>query len=158
MEEIIYFEINNWFSGRDYPNDKTFTNWVADRQFSKDEWCKENRLCVMTGAIDMSSNWCVAAPKKWVLENCPDILTDKEIKYATIITGWDKEQNKSVSRREEHVKKYSDFLCHPDEDGVVYGHISNWQFPEYCEENFGVEWNNSYWDDQDYDEDETNED
>lgn len=25
-EDIIYFEIDNWFSGRDYPNDEIFRN------------------------------------------------------------------------------------------------------------------------------------
>ena len=29
--EIIYFELNNWFCGRDYPNSESFIGWV-DRE------------------------------------------------------------------------------------------------------------------------------
>ena len=28
--EIVYFELNNWFSGRDYPNEEPFTTWCDD--------------------------------------------------------------------------------------------------------------------------------
>ena len=117
MEEIVYFEINNWFAGRDYPNDEIFYKWIKDCQFRDNEWCKQNKLCVMCGAIDMSMNYCVAAPKSWTVKT--------------------------------HKKKYSDFICQPDEDGYAYGHISGWEFPEYKEENFGVTWNNSWWGDED---------
>jgi hypothetical protein len=152
MEEIIYFEINNWFAGRDYPEDEIFYKWINDYQFGKDEWCKQNKLCVMCGAIDMSMNYCVAAPKSWVEKNCPRLLTDEEYEYKIITSGWDKETVKTCK------KKYSDFLCYPDSDGEVFGHISDWQFPEYCEENFGVTWNDSWWGDSDEDEDEDDED
>ena len=33
MEEIVYFEINNWFADRDYPNDEIFYKWIKDCQF-----------------------------------------------------------------------------------------------------------------------------
>lgn len=164
-EEIINFEINNWFSGRDYPNDEIFSKWIKDRQFSDDDWCKENKLCVKTGPIDMSSNWCISAPRSWVEANCPDLLTDKEIKYVTIIHQSKKKKlfggYEYEDVREEHTKKYSDFICHPEEDDAetVYGKISGWSFLEYCEENFGVTWDNSWWDDcyEDEEEEEENE-
>ena len=146
-EEIIYFEINNWFEGRDYPNDDIFRKYVDENQFSDDEWCKKNKICSMAGNIDMSTNWCVAAPRSWVEANCPDLLTDKECTYVLCSYGKDGE------KRTEYTKKYSEFLCHPDEDGDVYGKNDEWPFPEYKEENFGVTWNNSWWDEQ-YDEDE----
>ena len=153
MEEIIYFEINNWFAGRDYPDDEIFSKWINNYTFRNDEYCKENKLCVMCGAIDMSMNYCVAAPKSWVLENCPDLLSDKECTYqiATYNFKEDKQEIKTFT------KKYSDFLCYPDEDGEVCGHIADdWYFPEYCEKNFGVTWNNSWWgkDEDDGDDDE----
>ena len=150
-QEIIYFEIDNWFSGRDYPNDEIFRKWVAENQFSNDQWCKENKLCVVAGPIDMSMCWCVAAPRAWVEENCPKLLTDEEFTYATITCSW--KDGKEIQKREEHTKKYSDFLCYPDEEGDVYGHIEDWHFREYCEENFGVEWNDSWWGDESDDED-----
>lgn len=152
MEEIIYFEINNWFSGRDYPDDEIFHKWICDNQFRDNEWCKENKLCVMCGAVDMSMNYCVAAPKSWVEKNCPKLLTDEEYEYKIIKSGWDKETNDVKETEIIYTKKYSDFLCHPDEDSYVYGHISGWEFPEYKEENFGVTWNDSWWGDSNDDE------
>lgn len=146
-EEIVYFEINNWFAGKDYPKDEIFCKWIKDYQFKNDEWCKENKLCVMCGAVDMSMNYCVAAPKSWVEKNCPKLLTDEEYEYKIITSGWDKETDSVKETVKTYKKKYSDFLCYPDSDGEVFGHISDWQFPEYCKENFGVTWNNSWWED-----------
>lgn len=140
-EEIIYFEINNWFCGKDYPNDEIFDKWVNEMQFSDDEWCKTNRLCVVTGPIDMSINWCVAAPRSWVEENCPKLLSDEEFKYKIATVS---KEGRTIT---EHSKKYSDFRCYPDSDGDVYGNIDGWQFKEYCEENFGVSYNDSWWGD-----------
>ena len=146
MEEIIYFEINNWFEGRNYPPIESLAKLINSWKFRDDEWCKENKLCVMCGPIDMSMNYCVAAPKEWVLENCPELLTDEEYEYSTfLIKSWTKD-GKEIREEEKHTKKYSDFLCYPDEDGEVCGHIADdWYFPEYKEENFGVTWNNSWW-------------
>ena len=142
MNEIVYFEINNWFKFRDFPPDEIFCKWIRDNQFENDEWCKENKLCVMYGPIDMSMNYCIAAPKSWVLENCPNLLSDKEYSYQTY--GYDFEKKQDTI--EDKTKKYSDFLCFPDEDGDVYGHIADdWCFPEYKEENFGVTRNDSWW-------------
>lgn len=155
MEEIIYFEINNWFSGRDYPDDKIFRKWISDNQFGDNEWCKENKLCVKYGPIDMSMNYCVAAPKSWVEKNCPKLLTDEEREYV-IITSKPKINNGILVKlgikdkfeyketRTRYKKKYSDFLCHPDSAGDVYGHIAMWKFPEYKEDNFGATWYYEY--------------
>lgn len=140
MEEIVYFEINNWFCGRDYPKDEIFQKWIVDYQFRDNDWCKENKLVVLCGNVDMSISYCVAAPKTWVLENCPKLLSDEEYEYQTVI--WRGKGNEEI---QTHIKKYSDFLCHPDEDGDVYGWIDGWQFPEYCEENFGVHWHEYEW-------------
>lgn len=161
-EEIIYFEINNWFCGRDYPNDETFRKWVANRNFSDDKWCKENKLCVLYGPIDMSENWCVSAPRSWVEENCPQLLSDKSFDYVTITYKTDKETGQPVNIREEFSKKYSEFLCKPDVYDEVYGHIDYWLFPEYCEENFGCKHTNQWFEDNyggdyDYDDDDEEE-
>ena len=47
MEEIIHFEINNWFAGRDFLDDEIFRKWINDYQFRADEWCREYKICVM---------------------------------------------------------------------------------------------------------------
>lgn len=30
MNDIVYFELNNWFRGRDYPNDEPFVSWMSN--------------------------------------------------------------------------------------------------------------------------------
>lgn len=147
-EEIIYFEINNWFAGRDYPNEEPFKQWVKDEQFSDDAWCKENKLCVKWGYVDMSESWCVAAPRSWVEKHCPNLLSDKEFTYDLI---------SSRDGRQTYHNNYADFLCHADEDGIYHSCICGWVLPEYCEENFGAEFTNEYFDDLEDDEEEIDE-
>lgn len=143
MADVVYFELDNWFCGRDYPNAEPFISWMSNDlklRFGDKKWCKENKLCVKAGMIDMSVCFCIAAPREWVEANCPDLLTDKEYTYKVLFKEFDKEKNEWVDGEEMKPKKFSDFVCQPDEDGDAYGKISNWRFPEYCEENFGVEW------------------
>ena len=137
MTDVVYFELNNWFAGEDYPNAEPFISWVRDLCFSDNKWCKENKLVVSAGLIDMSANWCIVAPKEWVKQNCPDLLSDKEDTYKInkikIVNG--EEQKKTVECRAPFKK----FLRFPDseEDGDVYGRFG-WRFLEYTPENFGV--------------------
>ena len=113
MNEIVYFELNNWFAGKDYPDNERFINWMHNDlniKFSSEEWAEENHLCIAARLIDMSQNFCITATKDWVEKNCPELLTD-----------------------------YAQFLRHPDEDGDVYGRFGD-EFLPYEEENFGVTW------------------
>ena len=48
------------------------------------EWCKENKLCVLTGNIDMSQNWCITAPIGWVKENFPQLLSEERYTYTVM--------------------------------------------------------------------------
>ena len=136
--KIIYFNVNNWFGGRDYPPDEQMEKWIADRQFANDEWCKKNKLCVLCGPIDMSMNYCITATEEWVKENYPILLTDETYTYHTIV------YHDGINERREHTGKYSDFLRYPDEFGEVYGRYG-WKFREYSEENFGVSWTDEDW-------------
>lgn len=130
--DIVYFELNNWFAGRDYPNAEPFLSWLRNdfkiKFFDKD-WLKENKLCVAFSHIDMSSNFCITAKKEWVEQNCPELLT-----------------------------KYREFLRFPEvyEDGdiedTVYGQFDT-PFLEYTEENIGFHHGSSCYDDDDYYED-----
>ena len=111
--EVVYFELNNWFAGRDYPDEEPFISWMnVDVHTTKfednEEWVKENRLCVAWDFVDMSTNVCVTATRKWVEENCPNLLT-----------------------------KYAKFLRTPNKDGDVIGQFGH-PFLEYKEENIGV--------------------
>ena len=93
----------------------------------------------------MSMNYIIAAPRKWVEENCPELLTDNEFTYRTCIHS--KDGDKVI----ENIKKYSDFVDKPDEYGDVEDHRFGWPYIEYKPENFGVHWYhdpNEYCDDE----------
>ena len=158
MEDIIYFSVNNWFCGRDYPPTENFKKWLGDdinQTFSDDKWAKENKLCIYDGIIDMSRNYTIAAPRSWVEKNCPELLTDKE--YTYIVREYDSKesvkQGKTVWKDVEHKAKYSYFVDHPDEDGEVTARF-NWPYLEYKEENFGCHWYDEPYDGDDEDDEE----
>ena len=78
MSFIVYFELNNWMPGKDFPNAEPFISWCSNDfnlKFNSDEWCKENKLVVTRSTIDMSVNWCIGATEEWVEKNCPELLT-----------------------------------------------------------------------------------
>lgn len=83
--DVVYFEVNNWFSGRDYPCTPTFCKWMREEinphHLSDDSWCKENKICVYIQYVDMSINYTVSAKKEWVLENCPELFTIDNQKF-----------------------------------------------------------------------------
>ena len=152
---IIYFSINNWFYGRDFPPIQNICNWLSSSNpdgFQNSEWCKKNKLCVYWGNIDMSINYTVAAPREWVEENCPELLTDDEYTYKV------QYYRSSAPVTETRTKKYSNFVYNtengesaPDSDWVEM------PFPEYREENFGSEYYETHWwecDEDDSDDDE----
>lgn len=111
--DIVYFELNNWFAGRHYPDEEPFTTWIGDDLdifFVNENWVKENKLCVACSVIDMSLNFCITAQKEWVLGNCPKLLTE-----------------------------HQGFLRYPEGDGHVYGQFGD-KFLAYSENNFGVQY------------------
>ena len=124
-QDIVYFELNDWFAGRDYPNEKPFSDWMGNISgtIGNDEWAKNNKLCIVKSIVDMSQNFCITATKDWVMENCPRLL-DPDLS--------------------------SKFLRHHDEyddlDDSVYGRFDT-PFLEYNEDNFGVSF--IPWDDED---------
>ncbi len=132
-EEIIYFSVNNWFAGRDFPATENFYKWLGDyinESFRDDDWCRKNGLCVYYGPVDMSTNYTIAAPRSWVEQNCPELLTDDEYTYYVRIL------RKNGEETQEYKKKYSDFVDHPNKYGDVSGRFG-WPYPEYKEENLG---------------------
>lgn len=80
--EIIYFEINDWSAGRDFPDCEPFNTWldIDNLTFRNEQWLIENKIIVVETIIDMSLNYCVTAPKEWVEKNCPCILDSKQMK------------------------------------------------------------------------------
>lgn len=166
--DVVYFSVNNWFCGENYPPTENFKKWLGDdlkQNFRNDEWCKENKLCVYWGNVDMSLNYTVSAPKEWVEKNCPELLTEDEFTYYTVtmkprkkkLFGMFGDHTYGYDRiKEEHKKKYSDFVYTPEteeDDTPDDDRIGNMPFRYYCEENFGsAYYQTDYWDD--YDEDE----
>lgn len=131
MSEVIYFELNNWFTGIDYPNKEPFLSWMGNDpglKFKDEDWVKENKLCVKASFVDMSVNFCITATKEWVEQNCPDLLTE-----------------------------FKQFLREPNEDGYIDGRFGN-EFLKYSDENIGVTWVDDfdcpYGDNEDADEEE----
>ena len=119
MSDIVYFEVNNWFAGRDYPNDEPFKTWMKDDNlhdyFLNKEWVKKNKLVVAVCNVDMSLNLCVAAPKEWVEENCPKLLSGEVTETCFTIHAPDGKKEKSETY------SYKQFLRTPDETGEVVG-------------------------------------
>ena len=130
MSEVYYIELNNWLSGRDYPINGKLRELVENHSFSNDEWCKENKLCVLCGNVDMSINWCITAPAEWVEENCPELLGDKEYTYEVHV------YSRGENKVNIHKRKYCDFL-RPEEGDTASSRFGV-NFLEYREENFGV--------------------
>ena len=111
--DVVYFSVNNWMCGENYPPLDCFRKWLGDdlnQTFRNDTWCKENKLCVYYGVVDMSQNYTVSAPREWVEKNCPELLTE-----------------------------YTQFIFTPEEGKTIPDHDHWYQpFLEYCEENFGI--------------------
>ena len=108
--EIVYFELNDWFCGQDYPNAEPFITWMGYPLpiFRDKNWVKNNKLVVVETHVDMSLNYCITAAKSWVEKNCPELLTT-----------------------------YKDFIRYPEEDDELpYGRF-DCPFMEYTEENIG---------------------
>ncbi len=63
--DIVYFEVNNWFCGRDFPDCEPFLTWMRDdcNKFNNAEWVEQNKLCVIFQLVDMSFNYCVTATR-----------------------------------------------------------------------------------------------
>jgi hypothetical protein len=134
--DVVYFELNNWFSGRDYPNEKPFTDWCGNDlnlYFCNEDWVKKNGLVVVCEPIDMSVNWCITAPREWVEKNCPKLLSDESSFYKIQSTCW------GVTTTTEYMQPYCNFLRvnEDDPEDVPTGRFGT-EFMEYSEENIGI--------------------
>ena len=111
MDNIVYFEINNWSLGKDYPDNEPFISWMSDDlkiKFRDENWIKENKLVVVESLVDMALNYCVTATKEWVQSNCPELLT-----------------------------KYTQFIRCEEDDDLPEGRFGC-PFLEYNEDNIGL--------------------
>lgn len=132
MEEIIYFELNNWFPVEDYPNAEPFITWCSDYYLDNEQFVKENELCVVRSVIDMSANWCVTAKRSWVEKVCPKLLSNE-----TTSTEFVKGTFGGKETKYTRTGKYRDFLRFPDKYGMVYGKFGD-EFLPWSKENIGI--------------------
>jgi len=76
--------LNNWTPGVTYPNAEPFKTWMSEKLFNTfydEKWVIENKLVIACRIIDQSLQFAISAPKEWVVENCPELLT----KYSQFI-------------------------------------------------------------------------
>ena len=152
--DVIYFSVNNCMCDEYYPPTENFKKWLGNdlnQSFRNNAWCKENKLCVYYGTIDMSTNYTVSASRDWVEKNCPELLTNDEYTYTTRTGKYQYnvalKDIKLVWEDIEHKKKYSDFVYVPEEGEDIpdNDYIGNMPFMEYCEENFGCAYYETDW-------------
>lgn len=111
MDNIIYFEFNNWFFGLDFPEDEPYITWFKNDKniiFKNENWVKENNLCVTISSIDDSLNFCITATKEWVEKKCPTLLNE-----------------------------YKRFIVKPNKNGDIVGRLGQ-PFLEYDIKNIGI--------------------
>ena len=129
--DIVKFTLNNWMVGKDYPPGEPFETWMSFYTLTHNNWCREQKICVYYGNIDMSTNYCVTATREWVEKNCPQLLSDGTYTYKeTIYKG-------SLKETTEKIGKFSDFVVYEDDDEEEVNNKFDWPFLEYKEENFG---------------------
>lgn len=128
--EVVYFELNNWIPGEDYPNAESFISWLSNdlnQTLRSDEWCKENKLCVIHEIVDMSNNYKITATKDWVMQNCPQLF--------------EKQNSKFIYNLEDNY----------DEDETEYFEGSGYgegPYLKWCKENFGCHHYLNSWDEE----------
>ena len=159
MEDVVYFELNNWFAVEDYPNAEPFLTWCGNARnlyFDNEQFVKENELCVVRLIVDMSVNWCITAKRSWVEQHCPKLLSD-EFTEGEFVQG-----SISGEMRYTKTKKYKEFLRFPEEDDThVYGRFGT-EFLPWTPENVGIhddgDLDDSYYDDSREDDEDDEED
>ena len=128
--KIIYFEINNWICGKDYPNTELFKSQLHDdlnQTFKDNIWCKENKLCVIHEIVDMSNNYKITATTDWVMQNCPQLLEPQNSKFI-------------YNLKDEYDEDETEYF-----EGSGYG---EGPYLKWCEENFGCHYYSNSWDEE----------
>ena len=147
-KDIVKFTLNNWMIGEDYPPGEPFETWMSFFTLTFNNWCREQKICVYYGNIDMSTNYCVTATREWVEKNCPQLLSDDTYTYKeTVYRGY------GLKETTEKVGKFSDFVVYEDDDEEEVNNKFDWPFLEYKEENCGsFEYKDPVWTDDDEEE------
>ena len=80
LNDIIYIELNDW-SYDNHPKYEPVEEMIFNGTLTDNDYLKENKLVVVESYVDMSRNFCISAPRSWVEENWPKLLTDEEYEY-----------------------------------------------------------------------------
>lgn len=122
--EVVYLHFNDWEHNIDYPPIYPIDRLVSGHVFWNEQFVEQNKLAVLVSHVDMSVNFCITAPKEWVMEYCPEVLTDYTYAY-------------HYPSGLVETKHYSDFVCHPEDgDDEVYDEFG-FRFLPYEEEYIG---------------------
>ena len=136
LNDIIYIELNDW-SYDNHPKYEPVEEMIFNGTLTDNDYLKENKLVVVESYVDMSRNFCISAPRSWVEENWPKLLTDEEYEYKVNIYFKGETTTKIIH------KKYSDFIRKPyladlnDLDSVEVDSDFGY-FEEYNEDNYGL--------------------
>ena len=94
--EIVYFELNNWFPGRDYPDAEPFNSWINTPTytdaFEDNDWCIENNRMDLNDRFDEEKNGCTTkevgykSNLKWWFK-CPRGLHDSDQYFMCFVTN-----------------------------------------------------------------------
>ena len=155
MKDIVCFEFNDWDPGEGYPDMPPFSSWMEMSCsplklpiFHDDDWVKENKLCIIETAVDMSISYLVTAPRKWVEDNCPYLLTEEGedwiIKYPYPYLN-DEAIERSISMKsdiftEDEIESIKGKEYEPHD---LVGAPSGLHFLDYTEKNIGLWWYDS---------------
>lgn len=103
--DIVYFEINDWWAGETFPDKEPFIDWCWEIRsyLLNTSWCKENKIISIGYWEDMSISVIVAAPIDWVKENCPSLL-DEDRRF--ILTEEEIEDGPHMKYKEHMIGAY----------------------------------------------------
>lgn len=129
-KDLIYFSVDDWSCGEDYPDKEPFITWFTSNyenpnhityKFEDDKWCKENKLVVVCTLLDLSLNFNIIAAKEWIERNCPYIIGSRFDYTDKLERGslWDEPVNKL--EKDLYLGFWGHFLPYREENyGVWY--------------------------------------
>lgn len=122
MNNIIYFEIDDWCPGQNYPNCEPFLSWMSNETdgspLRDEKWVKKNKICVKIFPIDMSIDFMITAPRSFIEKECPALLKKENQEF--IVTNSD---NLKDTPDSGYVGSNEYFLPYTDEyiGKIIYG-------------------------------------
>ena len=74
--DVVYIHFNNWTADVGYPDIEPIATYIEQDIFIDEEWVAKQKLVVVAYTVDMSLSLHITAPRSWVKEHCPELLTE----------------------------------------------------------------------------------